>query len=911
MDRYGLTEQEKMTNLQDYNHALFNNMMFFMDFVWEINIKTGTAVIIDDKTDTDNKGVEFIYQEMYTEYLTHRVSGSERITFAQYFEITQLQDMMDERSVDIHLLSPAGESTLFRFVLTPARDENGLYCVYIGARNMQAEENREIVEFRNQRQFRDALLSNSFFHFTIDISGDAIIHADYTTCDGYHLIREITGRDLPIHNDLFVQKWFEVYKPRFVKETTSNPFTIDALRQAYARGERLIEAEVKQKQISSEKRTYIRILAVLTEDPKDQHIHSTMIWHDIRSSRQTAIDHNLDLQSSNEQLQETLSQEEQFRLATVSNSMLVYNVNVTQNRIEDEFYQIVDGKRYPMLEMIGLKAPCSFDEFCERWSAAKVAEDSRTSFLKLYNRKHMLDSFEKGEQHLEMECDMTAGRNILMTTRNSAVLFKNQHTGDVIAMMSSQDISGQRKEEREQREAIRKANEDLQAALQSEKEKLSIIGSLARIYISLHLLHLDENRYEELDADPKIHTMMKNSGKIDCAFSRIIREAICEEHIPAARKFLDLSTLDKRMQGRTIISHEFEGKFHGWCRASFIALDNEKLNSGHISDVIYVVQQIDEEKKKEIKASEALREAYASANRASTAKSDFLARMSHDIRTPMNAIIGMTTIAETELDDPEAISECLHKIHVSSKHLLGLINEVLDMSKIESGPINLQPKEFRLSDVIDNLLRANQEKAEKKHHELTVSTEGIQHVNVVGDDDRIGQAFSHILENAINYTPDGGKIRVSLTEKPTNRPRIGCYEFTVEDNGIGIPDDFIPHMFEPFTRAADERVEQIPGTGLGLPITNSIIQMMNGELKVESELEKGSTFTALFYLKLQDTDIRLPMEKLAGQPVLVVDDDKIACDLICMLLDELGMKGESVLSGQEAIDRVTSRSSSE
>ncbi len=302
----------------------------------------------------------------------------------------------------------------------------------------------------------------------------------------------------------------------------------------------------------------------------------------------------------------------------------------------------------------------------------------------------------------------------------------------------------------------------------------------------------------------------------------------------------------------------------------------------------------------------ALEDALTAANAASEAKSAFLSNMSHDIRTPMNGIIGMTAIAAAHMDDPARIEDCLAKITSSCKHLLALINEVLDMSKIESGEINLNEDMLDLSNLMDDLLTLNKPLADAKHHELVVHIQNISHESVYGDSLRLQQVFTNLVSNAVKYTPEGGKIEITLSEKPSGSPKLGCYELIVKDNGIGMSEEYLPHIFEAFTRADSSFANQTQGTGLGMAITRNIVHMMDGDIKVESKLGEGSTFTVTLFLKLLEED-EIPMERFISLNILVVDDDQAICESTCLLLAELGMDGEWVLSGREAVERVKTR----
>ena len=314
-------------------------------------------------------------------------------------------------------------------------------------------------------------------------------------------------------------------------------------------------------------------------------------------------------------------------------------------------------------------------------------------------------------------------------------------------------------------------------------------------------------------------------------------------------------------------------------------------------------RNVDDLIKKERRQEQALQAAFDAAEAANRAKTDFLSHMSHDIRTPMNGIIGMTAIAAAHIDDKERVQDCLKKTTQASKHLLSLINEVLDMSKIESGKVDLVEEEFNLSDLIDNLLNMTNAQIAEHHHKLSVNISDVTHEAVVGDSLRIQKVFTNLMSNAVKYTPDGGHIRLSITEKPSNQARVGCYEFIFEDNGIGMQEDFLEKIFEPFVRAKHEWVERVQGSGLGMSISRNIVRMMGGDIKVESKLGLGSRFTVTMYLKLQDT-VEVRCHKFVDLDVLVADDDELSLESCCGMLNDLGMKAEGVSTGTEAVEQV-------
>lgn len=314
------------------------------------------------------------------------------------------------------------------------------------------------------------------------------------------------------------------------------------------------------------------------------------------------------------------------------------------------------------------------------------------------------------------------------------------------------------------------------------------------------------------------------------------------------------------------------------------------------------VTELREMQKKLTEQTKALQNALEAAEQANRAKSDFLSRMSHDIRTPMNAIMGMTSIAASHLDNPERIDDCLDKISVSSKLLLNLINEVLDMSKIESGHMVLAEEEVSLAELVQGVVTMVQPQISAKKLTFNAHINDLSHETVISDMQRLQQLLLNLLSNAVKYTPENGSITLDINEIPSKCSETACYEFIVSDNGIGMSSEFQSKVFEPFERANDEQIKMVQGTGLGLSICKSIAELMDGSIDVESEYGKGSRFTVSIHLRIQDDPI--DYETLSGLSVLVVDDDEVICNSTCMKLSELGMEADCTLKGEEAVEKV-------
>ena len=301
---------------------------------------------------------------------------------------------------------------------------------------------------------------------------------------------------------------------------------------------------------------------------------------------------------------------------------------------------------------------------------------------------------------------------------------------------------------------------------------------------------------------------------------------------------------------------------------------------------------------------QALSDAVAAAETANRAKSTFLSNMSHDIRTPMNAIIGFTTLALSNLDDKERMKDYLAKTLASSNHLLSLINDVLDMSRIESGKIHLEEVEVNLSDVLHDLKTIVSGQIYAKQLELYMDATDVTDEDVYCDKTRLNQILLNLLSNAIKFTPAGGTVSVRVRQLAGKIRGCGQYEFRVKDNGIGMSPEFAQKIFEPFERERTSTVSRIQGTGLGMAITKTIVDMMGGTIEVQTAQGKGSEFIIRVPLRVQ-TEHR-PVEKiteLEGLKALVVDDDFNTCDSVTKMLVKVGMRAEWTLSGKEAVLR--------
>ena len=570
-----------------------------------------------------------------------------------------------------------------------------------------------------------------------------------------------------------------------------------------------------------------------------------------------------------------------FHRAFTSANLCEYYVNLEKNTF-DAF------KVEPSL-MTAFEQNHTWDGLVRFFVDNYVVEEDKKSVTNFYNRAYITEKLKGLETELRQECRIVLDGEERWV---SNVVMRGEIEDSEYAMIFLRDITESKAETaRRMQMASDNASMDL------------LIKSMVRLLDRFVVCDLENDRYRFYNLQGDM--IYAPTGAYHDFVEQVAAKYKTLEPLDALAALFSPENIRKNLQDENDI-YKFE-----YCSmdentykiASIIPLewDGTKLVKALLASM-----DVSQEKKAEIESHKALKDAYRAAENASRAKTEFLSNMSHDIRTPMNAIVGLTAIAGANIESQDRVVECLGKITKSSRHLLGLINEVLDMARIESGRISLAEEDFSLPELVDNLLTLTKPAIDEHHHQLEVHIEHIEHEAVCGDSLRIQQVFVNLMSNAVKYTPDGGNITLTIKEKPNGFSELGCYEFSIEDNGIGMTPEFQKIMFEPFSRVDDHRTTKVQGTGLGMAIARNIVNLMNGDIQVESAPNKGTKITVTVYLKLQENEKEQEKE-LLDLPVLVVDDDKTCCESTVATLQEIGIAGEWVLTGKEAVERCAAR----
>ena len=481
----------------------------------------------------------------------------------------------------------------------------------------------------------------------------------------------------------------------------------------------------------------------------------------------------------------------------------------------------------------------------------------------------------------------------------------SRQSGEILVNILGRDITSEK-----DREAHRQ---------DKDQEKLDIIRSLSGMFFATYYVDLLADTFQNVtqlqEVGEFLGSRIQYSDGIRAYAKRFIYAGDRAEFLSVMsienlrgslggdRSFLAIEYRKLPVPGEDALPEQC-----GWTRATAVLVRSD--SRGRPCTVLYAAQDVTESKQKEARERQALLDAYQAANHANSAKSDFLSRMSHDIRTPMNGIMGMTSIALSHINDRARVLDCLQKITVSSRHLLNLVNEVLDMSQIESGKMDLAEKPFLIPDMIGELAIILRSPIQEKGHQLRIYPPETEHPAVIGDPARLQQVFVNILGNSVKYTPPGGLLEVMVREKEAREHGYGCYSFVFRDNGVGMDEEFVRRIFEPFSRAKDSRTGAIEGAGLGMTIAQNIVRIMGGDIAVKSRPGEGTQFTVTLFLKRQTGEgpdaascgPAYRAQSFQGRRFLLVEDNEINREIACELLEDAGAAVEWAGNGQEALD---------
>lgn len=441
------------------------------------------------------------------------------------------------------------------------------------------------------------------------------------------------------------------------------------------------------------------------------------------------------------------------------------------------------------------------------------------------------------------------------------------------------------------------------------EEQFAIVDALSRDYINIFSINLKEGLSKVVKIRSYTSEILNLSHEEEFEYAAVAQTYIQKNVHPDDKADLARAVSLETVKEKLDSANEYIGSFrslidgatHNY-QFTFVKVTADSLYKDNY--VLAGFRNIDEMVRKEQEQKHALKEALAEAQHANHAKTTFLNNMSHDIRTPMNAIIGFTSLASTHIDNREQVQNYLGKIMTSSRHLLSLINDVLDMSRIESGKVKIEEKEASLAEIMHDLKTIVQSDVKAKQFTFHINTVDVTNETIICDKLRLNQVLLNILSNAMKYTKPGGTVSVRIVQTDHALEGYASYEFHIKDTGIGMSSHFLEHLFEPFEREQTSTISGIQGTGLGLAITKNIVDMMNGQIHVQSEEGVGTEFIVSFSFRTvkNPAQIECPPE-LANKRALIVDDDINTCTSVSKMLSLIGMHPDWTTQGKEAVVR--------
>lgn len=552
------------------------------------------------------------------------------------------------------------------------------------------------------------------------------------------------------------------------------------------------------------------------------------------------------------------------------------------------------------------------DETREVEKYFKVQQDDITDIHNQLLREEIVELKEDKKMIIPIFMNLELGGCICIvdvddTNKNISkwlLLSTSSHLGIIISNMNAK---AQVKKKHDELKKETEQQEKLEKALNVANLNYEIISAISKLYWLIYRMDLENDTFEEITNQGELHKLTGKKGSISVDFKETREHVVSPEYQEYMKNFLDVTTLSERLKDRDTIAAEYMSSSENWHMARFIVKKRDANNK--VTNVLYLVRDINEQKVQEYEYKQKLIRTAEEARRANIAKTDFLRRMSHDIRTPINGILGMIKIAEHYENDSEKQSECLHKVKEATGFLLQLVNDVLDMNKLESGEVKLEEKPFNILEIlmsVDNIL---QMQCEEQAIKLNFVHSDIEHINLIGSPIHIQQILQNITSNAVKYNKEKGNIDVS-TKELFNNGEMAYFEFVCTDTGIGMSEEFQKHAFETFSQENRTARTVYSGTGLGLAICKELVEKMGGIVELKSELNVGTTFTITIPFKIDlqahqniaSSDENIELATLKGKKVMLVEDNELNMEIAKFLLENEDMEVVHCWNGKEAVE---------
>lgn len=590
---------------------------------------------------------------------------------------------------------------------------------------------------------------------------------------------------------------------------------------------------------------------------------------------------------------------DQYKRAIVSDAILVFEFNLTKNLLMGNPLQRFGERIVRLRHAFDLPEECSYNKFLDSVSW-DLSDSEKEKFMANMDASYLMDAFITGKYELWFDINKPNFEGESFWTRNTVILTQEKDTGDILGLAVVKNITSNYKREEE------------------KVYQLEIINALSIDYTNVFMVNLMTNRIRIVrmnDVAGAFYSDELGEQYYDDALEFYIDVSVYADDRDMMRMAFSRDNILRQLIKRETFYVNFRSNINN-------KLQYMKLKVVRIGDIketgnfLLAFMNVDDEIEHEMKQKKLLQDTLSMAESASHAKTMFLSNMSHDIRTPMNAIIGFTTLALNHISEQAMVKTYLDKIKSSSNHLLSLINDVLDMSRIESGKMKINKTVSTVEKIVGDVDTVMQSQIQMKHLEYSLIKRGNLTRPVMMDGLRLNQILINIVGNAVKYTPEYGKVQFMITEMPSISDNTSSYQFRIKDNGIGMSKKFLEKIFTPFERDENKAIAKIQGTGLGLAITKSLVDIMEGSIFVKSEEGKGSEFLVCFDLenakegelsveeKKENVYESSVIDSFKDVRILLVEDNELNREIATELLKSVGFILDEAENGSQAVQMV-------
>lgn len=893
-----ITDSKLEQEANSQKKIMFENTTENYECIFSIDFKTNKITVYQASNQFENckffdqSVTEFI--KNYKSFVNHFVCEADRKHVYRIFKKKKMMEEMNKSaifSVNFRMLLN-GEPRHYQAKIIRAIDDKSVEHLAVTINNIDEQIHEKAERIKHVQAQQISEMQHATAENIVSNDFEAIYYVNLDDDESImYCSNSAQNRHLPdINNYNSFDEYFKYYSENYVCSDDKKEF---------------LKAIDKNKIKSELEKTSIYYINYRVRIKKQQLYYRIKIMKDNLIAGKNSIiigiqnvdfivKHELDQKNILDALEK---KERNFQKAIFSDAVGFLDCNLSQDIIISDIYELVDGDYKIVSDMIDMPRPFNFNNFFSNYIKTHNVPNP-TEIIGYINCENLIDLYYKGVHMPEITFWGTTPTGIMQCNRIIFFLTKDEKSGDILALMIIKDVTKRQKQKEE---------------LEKNKE---ILETLVSEYSTLYLINMDTLSVTPYNIDYEVDRLFGDdirSGNIDYydIVNLYLETVVYEEDIEYVAQVTSIDYIKEQFQTAKSFIATPRKNSNGeikYYEMRFIKVGDSPNPTNFIIGLLDKNDQIKSEQERQKQVQIAMERAET----ANQAKSAFLFNMSHDIRTPMNAIIGFTTMAQKYVDDKDRVNECLEKVKISGTHLLQLINNVLDMARIESGKVSIEETASNITSVFEEIIVIMQEFAKSHNIKLITNKNDIITEHVYADILHFNQILINIISNAIKFTHPGGMVTVTMSQVDSEKEDCASYEFVVEDTGIGMSKEFQKHIFESFIREHSTTASGIEGTGLGMPIAKQLVELMGGNIDVDSELGVGTTVKIHISFRIQK---KVPKKierhpkytdlSLKGIRILLVEDNELNREIAKDILEEAEIIIDEAEDGSIAVDKIS------